>query len=151
VQLYANLPLPLAAALDLEAGETVTWKVLDRTPWLGGAFAVAQAAERPSRAGAEEVAACAGGQAMMGKCSPQAWGLAADPRYLDYVRRETIYGYLAQHGEDRFRDEDFAAFHILTGKVMGQCLPRHRGREFVRFLQQVEGEMPLRSASMGNG
>lgn len=31
VQLYANLPLPLAAALDLEAGETVTWKVLDRT------------------------------------------------------------------------------------------------------------------------
>ena len=31
VQLYANLPLPLAAALDLEPGETVTWKVLDRT------------------------------------------------------------------------------------------------------------------------
>ena len=36
----------------------------------------------------------------------------------------------------------FAAFNILTGKVMGQCLPRHRGREFVRFLQQVEGEVP---------
>ena len=31
VQLYANLPLPLAAALDLEPGETVTWKVIDRT------------------------------------------------------------------------------------------------------------------------
>jgi hypothetical protein len=31
VQLYANLPLPLAAALDLEPGETVTWKVVDRT------------------------------------------------------------------------------------------------------------------------
>jgi hypothetical protein len=31
VQVYANLPLPLAAALDLEPGETVTWKVLDRT------------------------------------------------------------------------------------------------------------------------
>ena len=31
VQLYANIPLPLAAALDLEPGETVTWKVLDRT------------------------------------------------------------------------------------------------------------------------
>ncbi len=31
VQLYANLPLPLATALDLEPGETVTWKVLDRT------------------------------------------------------------------------------------------------------------------------
>ena len=24
-------PLPLASALDLESGETVTWKVLDRT------------------------------------------------------------------------------------------------------------------------
>ena len=31
VQVYANLPLPLASALDLESGETVTWKVLDRT------------------------------------------------------------------------------------------------------------------------
>ena len=31
VQVYANLPLPLAAALDLEPGEKVTWKVLDRT------------------------------------------------------------------------------------------------------------------------
>ena len=31
VQLYANVPLPLAAALDLEPGETVTWKVVDRT------------------------------------------------------------------------------------------------------------------------
>ena len=34
VQLYANVPLPLAAALDLEPGETVTWKVVDRTHWL---------------------------------------------------------------------------------------------------------------------
>ena len=31
VQVYANLPLPLAAALDLEPGEKVPWKVLDRT------------------------------------------------------------------------------------------------------------------------
>jgi plastocyanin len=30
VQVYANLPLPLTAALDVEPGETVTWKVLDR-------------------------------------------------------------------------------------------------------------------------
>jgi hypothetical protein len=31
VQVYANLPLPLAVALDLEPGEKVTWKVLDGT------------------------------------------------------------------------------------------------------------------------
>lgn len=31
VQIYANIPLPLAAALDMEAGEMVQWKVLDRT------------------------------------------------------------------------------------------------------------------------
>ena len=30
-QVYANIPLPLASALDVEAGETVTWKVVDRT------------------------------------------------------------------------------------------------------------------------
>ena len=31
VQVYANIPLPLASALDMEPGETVTWKVVDRT------------------------------------------------------------------------------------------------------------------------
>jgi hypothetical protein len=31
VQVYVNIALPLASALDLEAGETVTWKVVDRT------------------------------------------------------------------------------------------------------------------------
>jgi antitoxin component of MazEF toxin-antitoxin module len=31
VQVYANIPLPLASALDLEPGEAVTWKVVDRT------------------------------------------------------------------------------------------------------------------------
>ena len=36
----------------------------------------------------------------------------------------------------------FAAFHILTGKVIGQCLARHRRREFVKFLAQVEKEVP---------
>jgi len=36
----------------------------------------------------------------------------------------------------------FAAFNILTGKVIGQCLPRHRGREFVKFLQQLEQAVP---------
>jgi len=36
----------------------------------------------------------------------------------------------------------FAAFNILNGKVIGHCLPRHRGREFVQFLRQLEKEIP---------
>jgi len=36
----------------------------------------------------------------------------------------------------------FAAFNILNGKVIGSCLPRHRGTEFVKFLTQVEREVP---------
>src|SRR5580692_8516007 len=37
----------------------------------------------------------------------------------------------------------FAAFNILNGKVIGNCLPRHRGKEFIRFLNQLEKEVPL--------
>src|SRR5215469_33031 len=32
----------------------------------------------------------------------------------------------------------FAAFNILNGKVMGSCLPRHRGKEFVKFLNRQD-------------
>src|SRR5260370_37854744 len=34
----------------------------------------------------------------------------------------------------------FAAFNILNGKVIGSCLPRHRGKEFIKFLNQLEKE-----------
>jgi len=36
----------------------------------------------------------------------------------------------------------FAAFNILNGKVIGTCLPRHRGKEFIKFLNQLEKEVP---------
>jgi transposase len=36
----------------------------------------------------------------------------------------------------------FAAFNILNGKVIGTCLPRHRAKEFIRFLNQLEKEVP---------
>lgn len=36
----------------------------------------------------------------------------------------------------------FAAFSILAGKVIGTCQARHRGREFVKFLQRLEQEVP---------
>ena len=35
-----------------------------------------------------------------------------------------------------------AAFNLLNGKVMGPCLPRPRGREFVQFLGEREKEVP---------
>jgi transposase len=36
----------------------------------------------------------------------------------------------------------FAAFNILNGKVIGSCLPRRRGKEFIKFLNQLEKEVP---------
>lgn len=36
----------------------------------------------------------------------------------------------------------FAAFNILNGKVIGTCLPRHRGTEFLTFLRHLEREVP---------
>ena len=36
----------------------------------------------------------------------------------------------------------FAALNMLDGKVIGQCLPRHRAKEFVTFLKQIDRETP---------
>jgi transposase len=36
----------------------------------------------------------------------------------------------------------FAAFNILNGKVIGTCQPRHRSREFVKFLNHLEKQLP---------
>ena len=36
----------------------------------------------------------------------------------------------------------FAAFNIVTGKVIGSCQPRHRSKEFVKFLNQLEKQVP---------
>ena len=36
----------------------------------------------------------------------------------------------------------FAAFNILNGKVIGTCQQRHRSREFIRFLNHLEAQLP---------
>jgi len=36
----------------------------------------------------------------------------------------------------------FVAFNILNGKVIGSCQPRHRSREFVKFLAHLEKQIP---------
>ena len=36
----------------------------------------------------------------------------------------------------------FAALSMLDGKVIGDCMPRHRHQEFIRFLKKIDSEMP---------
>ena len=36
----------------------------------------------------------------------------------------------------------FAALNVLTGVVIGECLPRHRHQEFLKFLRRIEKETP---------
>src|SRR3984893_15586183 len=36
----------------------------------------------------------------------------------------------------------FAALDVATGKVIGECLPRHRADEFLAFLRKIDRETP---------
>jgi len=36
----------------------------------------------------------------------------------------------------------FAALNLLDGNVIGDCLPRHRHQEFIRFLKKIDTETP---------
>jgi transposase len=36
----------------------------------------------------------------------------------------------------------FAALDVLTGKVIGDCMPRHRHVEFLKFLRKIDREVP---------
>jgi transposase len=36
----------------------------------------------------------------------------------------------------------FAALNLATGEVMGECHPRHRHQEFLKFLKQLDKEIP---------
>src|SRR5699024_4372991 len=35
-----------------------------------------------------------------------------------------------------------ASLDVLTGKVIGQCLPKHRHEEFLKFLRTIDREVP---------
>ena len=37
----------------------------------------------------------------------------------------------------------FAALSMLDGKVIGDCMPRHRHHEFIRFLKKIDKETPF--------
>ncbi len=36
----------------------------------------------------------------------------------------------------------FAALNMLDGRVIGDCMPRHRHQEFIRFLKRIDAEIP---------
>ena len=36
----------------------------------------------------------------------------------------------------------FAALDVATGKVIGECMSRHRSKEFVRFLNKIDASVP---------
>jgi transposase len=36
----------------------------------------------------------------------------------------------------------FAALNVLSGRVIGDCMPRHRSREFIRFLNTIDRQTP---------
>jgi len=36
----------------------------------------------------------------------------------------------------------FAAIELLTGTVIGECMPRHRHQEWLKFLKRIDEEMP---------
>jgi hypothetical protein len=48
---------------------------------------------------------------MLGKCSAQRGLFDADTMYLDFVGRDSFYGFLAAQRSHIFNDEDFADLH----------------------------------------
>lgn len=53
-------------------------------------------------------------------------------------RQRTITHDYKRHGTTTL----FAALNTLDGQVIGACLPRHRSREFIRFLEKIDAETP---------
>jgi len=51
-------------------------------------------------------------------------------------------GTMTQHYKRHGTTTLFAALDMLSGVVIGQCLPRHTNNEFVHFLRKVDKEVP---------
>ena len=53
-------------------------------------------------------------------------------------RAQTLTHDYKRHGTTTL----FAALNVLTGHVIGSCLPRHRHEEFLKFLRTIDQEVP---------
>src|ERR1700674_216028 len=81
---------------------------------------------------------------MMGERSAQDKLFAADHIYLDYVGRDTLYGYLAQHRGQLFRDEDFEILYCRNNgrpsvpPSLAVSILFLRAYESVSFVEAIE-------------
>jgi hypothetical protein len=81
---------------------------------------------------------------MMGERSAQDKLFAADHIYLDYVGRDTMYGYLAQQRGQLFRDEDFAILYCRDNgrpsvpPSLAVSILFLRAYEVVSFVEAIE-------------
>ena len=81
---------------------------------------------------------------MMGERSAQDKLFAADHVYLDYVGRDTLYGYLAQQRGQLFRDEDFAVLYCRDNgrpsvpPSLAVSILFLRAYEVVSFVEAIE-------------
>jgi transposase len=71
------------------------------------------------------------------KSSVQAPGRTQASLPMIKGRGETMTHDYKRHGTTTL----FAALDVLTGTVIGQCLPRHRHQEFLRFLRTIDREV----------
>jgi len=81
---------------------------------------------------------------MMGERSPQDTLFAADHVFLDYVGRDTVYGYMAQNRPQLFRDEDFKVLYCTNNgrpsvpPSLGVSILFLRAYEGVSFVEAIE-------------
>ncbi len=72
------------------------------------------------------------------KSSVQALDRTQPPLPMVKGRAATMTHDYKRHGTTTL----FAALDVLTGKVIGSCLPRHRHSEFLKFLKVIDTQTP---------
>lgn len=77
------------------------------------------------------------GWPLRGNRDHQDRSLKTDHTFSLYKTRDLTHDY-KRHGTTTL----FAALDVLTGKVIGQCLPKHRHEEFLKFLNTIDRQVP---------
>src|SRR5208282_2416555 len=119
-------------------------------PPLGALAGTEGTARRGPTVGREEDPAGPGVTLMMGTRSPQDKLFAAHRLHLDFVGRDTWYGYLAQNRQHLFRDEDFGALYCTDNgrtsvppslAISILFLRAHEGVSFVEAIDRTKYDL----------